>query len=180
MSKLIKNLITKDLQARFADVNSAIWLELLGIDGTTTNAFRQDLHEKQMHLEVVKNALFRRAVGAGPLGQLASALQGPAALVTGGETIIDAAKVIEEWRPKLKGMRLRGAVLEGEYLDERAVAGLAKMPTKRDLQARLAAAVRSPGANIASAILSGGRNIAGCLKAKIEKLEKDEGAAQAA
>jgi len=48
------------------------------------------------------------------------------------------------------------------------------MPTKRDLQARVAATVRAPGAKLAAAILAGGGNIAACVKDLIEKLEKGE------
>jgi large subunit ribosomal protein L10 len=172
MSKMVKELITKELQSRYGNMDSAIWVELVGIDGITTNQFRRELREKKLRLEVIRTALFRRAVGGGPLGRLADALDGPAALITGGDSAVEAAKFIEQWLPRLKGMRVRGAILEGEYLDETAVAGLSRMPTKRDMQGRLVSAIRSPGANVASAILAGGRNIAGCLKSLIEKLEK--------
>jgi hypothetical protein len=53
------------------------------------------------------------------------------------------------------------------------------MPGKRDLQAQLVAMVLSPGGKLVSAILSGGGNVAGCLKAMIDKLEKDEPVAKA-
>ena len=107
MSKLVKDLIARNLQTRFAGVDNAIWLELVGVDGVTTNEFRRDLHSRDMRLEVVKNSLLRRAVGDGPLSKLAAALSGPAALVTGGESIIDAAKVIDAWRPKIKSLKVQ-------------------------------------------------------------------------
>ncbi len=179
MSKLVKDLITKELRSRYGKLDSAIWVELIGIDGITTNQFRRELREKKLRLEVIRNALFRRAVGDGPLSRLAEALDGPAALITGGDSAIEAAKFIEQWLPRLKGMRLRGAVLDGEYLDEHAVGGLSRMPTKRDIQARLAGVILSPGATLSSVILAGGRNITGGLKALIEKLEKEPAAAEA-
>jgi large subunit ribosomal protein L10 len=174
MSRLVKDIITSELRARYGDMNSALWLEILGVDGITTNQFRAALHTKDMHLEVVKNSLFQRAVGDGPLKPLAQALHGPAAIVTGGDSLIDAAKLIEEWLPKAKGIKLRGAVLEGEWLDEARVAGLSRMPTRSDLQARVAAIILSPAANVAGAINAGGANLAGCLKTLVEKLEKCE------
>lgn len=177
MSKYVKDLITDALRNRYADKDSALWIELIGVDGNTTNAFRRALHENEMHLEVVKNSLFRRAVGDGPLAPLAKSVQGPVALVTGGESLVDVAKLIDEWKPKIKPLKLKGAVIEGEWLDEERVQGLAKMPTKRDLQAKVAGCALSPGANLASAINSGGGNIAGCLKALIEKLENGESVA---
>jgi large subunit ribosomal protein L10 len=174
MSRLVKDMITDELRSRYNGLNSALWLEIVGVDGITTNLFRGALRGKQMQLEVVKNSLFRRAIGDGPLRPLAEALSGPAAIVTGGESLIDVARLVNEWLPKAKGIKLRGAVLEGEWLDEAHVVSLARMPSKRDLQAKVAAIVLSPSANLAAAIAAGGANIAGCLKAMVEKLEKDE------
>lgn len=174
MSKPVKEMISNELSSRYAELSSALWVELVGADGITTNQLRRELNNKQMRLEMVKNALLRRAVEGAPLARMAREMYGPAALVTGGDSVIEVAKVVEEWLPKIKGLKLRGAMLEGEYLDEAQVQGLAKMPTKRDMQGRIASIAMSPGAKLASAINSGGGNIAGCLKALIEKLEKAE------
>ena len=131
MSKPVKELITNDLRSRYHGQDTALWVEIVGADGVTTNNFRRELRAKGIRLEIVKNSLLRRACAGGPLAPMANALAGPAALVTGGESLIDAAKLIEAWIPKIKGMKLRGAVLEGEYLDEQDVTGLSRMPTRQ-------------------------------------------------
>lgn len=174
MSKMVKDMITDELRARYSELNSALWIEMVGIDGVATNQFRGELRDKSMRVEIVKNSLFQRAVGDGALKPLADALIGPAAILTGGDSLIDVAKVVAEWMPRAKGLKLRGAVLEGKWLDEQAVAGLSKMPTKADLQAKIAAIILTPAGNIVSAVNSGGGNIAGCLKAMVEKLEDGE------
>lgn len=176
MSKPVKEMITQELAGRYGQQSNAVWVELVGVDGITTNAFRRDLRARQMRLEVIKTSLFRRACADGPLAPLASALSGPAALVTGGESAIEIAKFLDEWVPKFPkdSFRLRGAMLEGELLDERRAQGLSKMAGKADLQARIVSIVLSPGANVVAAALSGGRNVAGCLKTLIEKLEQGE------
>jgi large subunit ribosomal protein L10 len=180
MSKPVKEMIAHDLASRYADASNAVWIELVGVDGITTNAFRRDLRAKDMHLEVVKTALLKQACAAGPLAKLAAALSGPVALVTGGESAVTVAKVLDEWLPKLpKNLRVRGAVLDGEYLDESRCKDLSRMPTKADLQARIAQIILTPGGNIVAAALAGGQNIGGILKALIEKLEKAEAAAPA-
>jgi large subunit ribosomal protein L10 len=179
MSKPVKELVTKELRSRYGELDSALWVELIGADGITTNEFRRDLRSHNIRLEIVKNSLFRQACGDGRLAPLAKGLTGPAALVTGGDSLIEAARIVEEWMPKIKGLKLRGAVLEGEFFDQQRVETLSKMPSKRDLQARIAGCLCSPGASLAAAILSGGGLVAGCVKALIEKLEK-QGDAQAA
>jgi len=180
MSKPVKELLTRELADRYKAVNNAIWVEMVGVDGITTNDFRRMLRGRNMRLEVVKTSLFQAACKDGPLAKLAAALSGPVALVTGGESAIDAAKLLDEWLPKLQTkLRLRGAVLEGEYLDESRVKNLSKMPSKHDLQARIALIILTPGGLVAGAVLAPGSNIAGCVKALIEKLEKAEPTAAA-
>ena len=179
MSKPVKDLMTRELTSRFADKDSALWVEFVGCDGLTSNQFRRALHAKGMTIEIIKNALFKRAVAGTKLNRLGEEVVGPAAMVTARESLIDAAKLVEEWFPKIPGLKMRAAILEGEFIDERKVKGLSKMPTRRDLQAQIASAMRSPGGRIASAIRSPGGNIAGAIKALIEKLEKGGGASAA-
>lgn len=174
MSKPVKDMITSELRERFGGLENALWLEFSKVDGVTTNQLRRLLRGKQMRMEVVKNSLFRRAVGDGALKPLAEALSGPAAVITGGDSMIEVAKVLEEWMPKIPGLKFKGAVLEGEWLDESRVAFLSRMESKADLHAKVAAIVLSPGGKIAAAIRSGGANVAGAVKAMIEKLEKGE------
>jgi large subunit ribosomal protein L10 len=180
MSKLVKDTITRELADRYGAQTNAVWVELVGIDGITTNDFRRDLRSRHMRLEIVKTSLFKRALSGRPLGRLADNLEGPAALLTGGETAIDVAKMLQDWLPRLQKLRVRGALLEGEFLDEARCKDLARMPSKRDLQGQLVGMILAPGANVVSAILAGGGNLAGCLKVLIEKLEKGEAAAPAA
>lgn len=181
MSRLVKSKIMSELKSRYASLDSALWVELVGADGLVTNDFRRALHARKMRLEVVRNLLFRRVTDGTGLRRLGEALSGPAAIISGGDGLSEMAKVVEEWSPKIKGLKMRGAVLEGEFIAEKDCAKIATMPTKRDMQARVASAVRSPGARLASAIRAPGANIAGCLKALIEKLEKGgSGAAPAA
>lgn len=174
MSKMVKDLITGTLKDRYAELDSALLVEFVGIDGNTNNDFRRELREKDMRLEIIKNSLFRRATAETGLAPLHGDLEGPSALLTGGESVIDIAKILDEWKPKLEGLKLKSAVLEGEYIGADRVEKLHKMLNKAEMRARLAGAIAAPGGNLAGAIRAGGSNIAGCIKAMIEKLEKGE------
>jgi large subunit ribosomal protein L10 len=174
MSKRVKELLTHELKSRYSDADSALWVEFMGVDGKTNNEFRAELHEREVRLEIVRNSMFRRAVAGCPLEPLSERMKGPSALLTGGESLVDVAKIVHAWLPKMPSVRLRGAVLEGEYVDEQRVETLHKMPTKQEALARVAGAARSPGARLAAAIQSGGSNVAACVKALIEQLESGE------
>jgi large subunit ribosomal protein L10 len=179
MSKPIKDMLTRELTERYAALDNALLVELVGADGVTTNQFRRELRNRRMRLEIVKNALFRRALASAPLARLAEAMTGPCALITGGESVTDAAKLVEEWQPKLAGLKLKGALLDGELVGRGQVDQLSRMPTKRDMQSRIAALALAPGGKLAAAVLSGGGRIAACLKTIIERHEKGEDAAAA-
>ena len=174
MSKYVKNAISTELASRYTELDSAVWVEILGVDGLMTNSLRRDLKKNKMRLEVVKNALFKRAVAGRKLTSLADRLKGPSAVITGGEGAIAIAKVIRPWFDKLPGLKVRGAIMEGELVDEGRLKELDKLPTKRDLQGMVAGAALSPGAKLASAIRAPGANIAACIKAIADKLEKGE------
>jgi large subunit ribosomal protein L10 len=173
MSKLVKDYIAAELRGRYSGVESALLVEYVGVDGETNTTFRRALRKKKLVLEIVQNSMLKRAVAGTRLEVLGPSLKGPSALVTGGESAVDAAKVLFEWKDKVKGLRLKAAVLEGEFIDERTVVDLYKMPTKRDVQAQIVGQALSPGGKLA-AILKGAGNVGGLIKALIEKQEQGE------
>ena len=67
MSKLIKNMLTDDLKTRLADVGEAIVVSLGTLDAQRTTELRQALRKKNIHLQMVKNSLARRATAGTPL-----------------------------------------------------------------------------------------------------------------
>ena len=48
MSKPVKDLITKELQARWADVNDALLIDVAPLGGNTNVALRKALREKNI------------------------------------------------------------------------------------------------------------------------------------
>lgn len=174
MSKLVKGMIIDELKERYSDLDSALWVQFQDCDGNTTNEFRGVLRKANMHVQIVKNTLFRKAVEESPLAPLGDKLTGPSAIVFGGESVIDVAKVIEDWVDKIEGLEMRAAVLEGEFIGPDRIEQLSKMPTKRDLQAKIAGAIIGPASTLSGAIIGPFRSIAGCIKAIETKLEDGE------
>ena len=177
MSYYVKGLVQKEYEKRFTGVNSFMVLKTIGIDGVNNNVIRGALKSKGIRMMVVKNSLMRKALeslGHASAGQLFDA--GPCTVVFGGDNIVDIAKEIDVWMQKQKKkpiMAIRGAYLEGEVMNAAAAAGLNKMPTRAQLQGRIAGIALAPGAGIAGALLGPSRIIAGCIKSVIEKKEKE-------
>ncbi len=173
MSKRVKDFITNEVRARYDGIDSAVLVDPTGVDAVTNNQMRGDLRSKSVRLEVVKNSLARRAFAGGPLERMGALLVGPNALVTGGDSIVDAAKAIAEWSKKTGLFEIRGAMVEGELLDAGAAKALAVMPGRRELQQEVLALACAPGRRLCGALLGPGGLIAGCIKAISEKQEQE-------
>lgn len=176
MSRRVKDLIAKELQARYAEVGSAVLVDPTGIDAITTNEIRRDLRGRSIRMQVIKNSLARRALAGGPLAPLAPLLVGPNALVTGGESIIDAAKAIVAWNKKIGLLKIRGGLLEGQVLDASGATALAAMPGRRELHQQVAGLALSPGRRLAAAILGPGGIVAGCIQALVDRQSEAQAA----
>lgn len=176
MSKPVKEMITRDVENRFAGVDSACVVNVSGVNAVAANRMRGALKKQNIHMHVVKNSLARRALGNGPLGPLVSGLKGPSALVWGDPAVTDIAKELVNWAKELKTLELKHGIFEADP-DLLTVEELARMKGKRELIGEIAMLISSPGRRIAGALQSPAGKIAGCLKAIVEKAEPGEPAA---
>jgi len=179
MSKRVKDLITRELQTCYADVDSACVVSLQGLDAVSTNQLRAELKAKNIRLRVVKNSLARRAFAGTRLEPLGERLEGPCALVTGGESIVDVAKELVRWSEQLPAIELKQGIIEGDP-DLVPVEQIARMKSVTELRADLAGGVLGPGRRLAAAISGPAGLVASCLKTLVEKGGSGEPAVEAA
>jgi large subunit ribosomal protein L10 len=174
MSKYVKGLLQSEFEKVLADgpVREFVVLSLTGINGVDNNQMRRGLRQKGVEVLVVKNALFQRVLRGQKMEGATSLFEGPCAVAYGGDSAVDVARELTEWSKKIKAMQFKGAYVDGTVLAGHQVEGLAKMPTRRELQSQIAGTVRAPAARLASTIGAAGSQVAGCIKTVIEKAEK--------
>ncbi|MDM8009229.1 MAG: 50S ribosomal protein L10 [Phycisphaerae bacterium] len=168
MGKPTKDLITREYTGRYAELADACAVSVIGLDAISTNKLRGELRSRRISLHVVKNSLARRALAGGPLAPLAGSLDGPCALVVGGESIIDVAKALVELKKKYPGIELKKGILDGDP-DLLDVERLSQMKNRGDLLSDVAMLIASPGRQLAGCIGGPGGRLAGCFKAIADK-----------
>ena len=172
MSKLVKEMMVANYKQRFGDIDSALVIEIRGMDANQNNAMRLDLGEKDIRVTIVKNSLARKAFAGTALEFLHPALQGPSALAYGGESVVDVARALVGWAKKVEHLQLKAAVLDGEYFEgEAGVKKLSQFPTKDEAKARIVQLVLTPAGNVVGAALSPGSTILSIVKEIQNKLE---------
>ena len=174
MSKPVKNLITAEYKKRFADLEGAVLIDIRGITSNDNNKLRAGLLSKQVRVTVVKNSLARKAVEGTALANLGEMLEGPSALVYGGDSVVTVAREVLEQLKTMENVQVKGALMDGILFKGDAVKELSKYPTRPEAQAQVIQIFLGPAAQVIGAITSAGNQIASIVKAIEEKLEKGE------
>ena len=180
MSKPVKNLIVDAYRNRFKDETGGVVICLRGIDANSNSSLRGALAEKQMHVMIVKNSLARRAWDDTALEPLGGILDGPSAVVWGGESVVEVARALVDEAKTRESLEFRGALMEGQVFGADEIEKLSKFPTRDEAQAQAVQLVLSPGQNLLAAAMGPGRRVASLVKAIEEKLEKGEAIEKAA
>jgi large subunit ribosomal protein L10 len=179
MSKAIKDMLVVDLKHRLQDVGDVIVVSLGRLDAQKTTALRQALRKKQIHLQLVKNSLARRATAGTPLEPAMEDAAGMLALAWGGEDVVDLAKELDRISgdKQFEGFECRGGALDGGRLGAEDVKRVAKWPTRGEQLSILSGQISSLASVLAGQILSAGGTLAGQIASRVEDLEKAEGQA---
>lgn len=168
MSKQVKGWIIQDLQRRLQGTTEFLVVDTSRIDAVTTNQWRRALRAKGIHVLVVKNSLARRALESNGITALNPVLEGPSALVYGGEDIVALSKEITRWAKELPDLQIKGGTVENKTLGPQDVEALSKSPGRQELIGHIVTLALSPASRLIGALLGPGATIAGQLKSKAE------------
>ena len=174
MSKPVKHLLEESYRRKFADLDSAVLIDIRGIPSNDVNRLRSSLAEKQIKITIVKNSLARRMAKGTGLANLVALFDGPSAMVYGPEGAIVTSRELIRWAKELENFNFKGALMEGTVFGVDQLDALSKYPTREEAQAQTVQLALSPGQQLVGSIVSPGRKIAALIKTIEEKMENNQ------
>ena len=149
MSKENKK-IRPEKQAMYKEVqesvSGALYMLLADYKGMTmleTDEFKKLLRGANARVKVVKNSMFGRIsseMGCNGFGNLS----GPTTMIFGSGDVVEVAKILKKFSGDKQKPTVKGGVLEGTVLSANDVFELAKLPGKKELQAKLVGTLAAP------------------------------------
>ncbi|TFG84525.1 MAG: 50S ribosomal protein L10, partial [Spirochaetales bacterium] len=131
------------ISAKIRDSQDFIFTDYRGLTVEQITNLRSQLREKNAEYHVLKNNFARLAFEKAEFPDVGGALTGPTAVAFAKQDSNEIAKIILDFA-KESSVRLKGALVEKEYLDEQAIAALSRLPGRNQLLAMFMGALKSP------------------------------------
>ena len=173
MSKLVKDMITKDVKKRLEGVNDCVLVNMIGIDANKTCALRKQLRAKDIHVMVVKTSLAKRACEGTSLAPAFDDMEGSLAMCWGAEDFVSLVKEVTELddNEDFPTFVAKGGVMDGEALTPEKVKEISKWPSRAEQLSMLVGQILGPGSTLAAQLKGPGAMLASQLKQISEKEE---------
>ena len=143
------------LDGLHSNAQVALCIDYRGLTVDQVTKFRKELTKIGAKARVVKNTLNIKAVdksfAAGKQDQVAKykeLFKGPSFLVTSDVDPVAPAKVVAKFAKDFQALQIKGAWMDGVYLDTAGVEELSKMPGKQEILAQLLALINTPATQL--------------------------------
>ena len=134
----IKKEAVSKLAEEFKSAKVVILADYKGISVEDVTNLRSELRNAKADYRVIKNNITRRALEANSQTGLEEALEGPTAVIIGGEDYLEPAKAIYNFTKTHDFYKIKGGIIEGKVMTAEEIITLAKLPSRQELLAKLA------------------------------------------
>ncbi len=135
-----------------------------------TIEFRRKLKEKGITMQVAKNTLIKIAAKeSGKFEFPDDVYVGQSAIIFGGESPSEPAKIIKESSDKTEKPVFKAAIIEGVVYDSTKLKELSELPTKEDIISGILRSLDSPISGIVGSINAVMRDLASVIEESAKK-----------
>lgn len=162
----------------FQRSSAAIMTEYRGLTVAEVSTLRNRLRAVGGEYHVVKNTLFRRAMGDRLTPELQELLAGPTAIAFAGEDVISTSKALLTYMKELRkpDLVLKGGYVEGRILSPDQITALSKLPSRDVIRAQAVGTIQAPLNNFAGTLNGVMSEFVRTLQAAADKRESEAAA----
>ncbi len=131
-----------------SSAQAAVVAEYRGLTVSQLTALRKEAHEADVFLKVVKNTLAKRAVKDTDFACLDEHFVGPVIFSSSSDPAA-VAKIMSKFAKDNDDLKITSGAMNGDLLDLAGINALAKLPSREELLATLAATLQAPIATFA-------------------------------
>lgn len=166
MDRATKESQVGELKDKLAKTASIVLADYRGLDVPTVTSLRNEFRKAQCEYKVYKNTLVKLAIKGTQMEGMGKHLEGPTAIIFSWESPAASAKVATKVAKDQEKFVVKGGYFEGQVLDTKGVEGLASMPGKDELRAKLLATFMAPATDLVRTLSAGAQNFMYLLSAK--------------
>lgn len=137
-----------ELKEAISAAQGVLLVDYRGLTVKEVTELRAKLRAEEVHYEVAKNTLIKRAANALEISALDSFLEGPTAIAFADDAL-GMIKVFTEFAKEHKALEVKAGLMDNEFIDVNTIDALSKVPSREVLLTQLAVCLQAPMRNLA-------------------------------
>ena len=133
-----KQAMYHEVQESVSDASYMLLADCRGMSMPETLELKKQLRGADAKIKVVKNRMLIR------ICEDLGTLTGPTSVICGSGDVVNVAKIIEQFSTETETPVVKGGLLDGSVLSADDVVALAKLPGKKEMQAKLVGTLAAP------------------------------------
>lgn len=159
MDKQSKIELVGEFQEKFKNAKMAVLTEYRGLSVGQMTELRRGVRVAAGEYKIAKNKLVRLAIQDTAYQELDSLLHGPNGWAFGYQDPVDLSKVLVKFAEQNAALKIKGAVVEGAWIEPATVKEFASMPSLPGLQAMLLSLMNAPAIKLLRTIQEPGARV---------------------
>ncbi|CAH1219727.1 50S ribosomal protein L10 [Paenibacillus plantiphilus] len=147
-----KQAAVEEISVKLRESSCTVVADYRGLNVKQVTELRKTLREAGIEFQVLKNSILRRATAGAQLSEMDSVLTGPTAIAFSKEDAVAPAKILNDFAKKNEALKLKGGVVEGQFMDAVQIKAIADLPSREGLLSMLLSVLQAPVRNFALAV----------------------------